>query len=90
MSNLSFKFLEKYYPVFIEGIQWTLLVAMLSVILGAILGTLLCFMKRSKLSILKVPIPKVIASVYIELIYKRNTTTTTNFPSIFWYNLLRT
>jgi His/Glu/Gln/Arg/opine family amino acid ABC transporter permease subunit len=68
MSNLSFKFIEKYYPVFLEGIQWTLIVAILSVILGVILGTLLCFMKRSKVSVLKIPIPKVIASVYIEFI----------------------
>jgi His/Glu/Gln/Arg/opine family amino acid ABC transporter permease subunit len=68
MSNLSFKFIEKYYPVFLEGIQWTLIVAMLSVIFGVILGALLCFMKRSKVSVLKIPIPKVIASVYIEFI----------------------
>lgn len=68
MSNLSFKFIEKYYPVFLEGIQWTLIVAILSVIFGVILGTLLCFMKRSKVSVLKIPIPKVIASVYIEFI----------------------
>lgn len=68
MSNLSFKFLEKYYPVFIEGIQWTLLIAILSVIFGVILGTLLCFMKRSKVSVLKIPILKVIASIYIEFV----------------------
>ncbi|MEG2935879.1 MAG: amino acid ABC transporter permease [Clostridium sp.] len=68
MTNLSFEFLEKYYPVFIEGIQWTLLVSLLSVIFGVILGTILCFMKRSKLSIFKVPILKVIASIYIEFV----------------------
>ena len=68
MFNLSFKFIEKYYPVFLEGIKWTLIVAILSVMLGAILGTLLCFMKRSKASVLKIPIPKIIASIYIEFI----------------------
>ncbi|MEG2290330.1 MAG: amino acid ABC transporter permease [Clostridium sp.] len=68
MNNLSFKFLEKYYPVFLEGIRFTLLVSLLAVIFGVILGTILCFMKRSKFSILNVPVPKVIASVYIEFI----------------------
>ncbi len=68
MSNLSFKFLEKYYPVFMEGIRWTLLVSALAVICGVILGTILCFMKRSKKSVLNIPLPKVIASVYIEFI----------------------
>lgn len=68
MSNLSFKFIEKYYPVFLEGIQWTLMISILAVIFGVILGTLLCFMRRSKISVLKIPIPKVIASVYIEFI----------------------
>jgi len=68
MSNLSFKFIEKYYPVFLEGIQWTLMISILAVIFGVILGTLLCFMRRSKISVLKIPIPKVIASAYIEFI----------------------
>lgn len=68
MSNLSFKFLEKYYPVFIEGIQWTLLVSVLAVVLGVIFGIILCFMKRSKLSILRIPLPKIISSVYIEFV----------------------
>ncbi len=68
MSNLSFKFLEKYYPVFIEGIQWTLLVSLLAVVFGVIFGTILCFMKRSKLSIFKIPVPKILASIYIEFV----------------------
>lgn len=68
MSNLSFKFIEKYYPVFIEGIRWTLLVSVLAVICGALLGTLLCFMKRSNKAIFNIPLPKVIASIYIEFI----------------------
>ncbi|WP_404988061.1 amino acid ABC transporter permease [Clostridium culturomicium] len=68
MSNLSFKFLEKYYPVFIEGIKFTLLVSLLAVVFGVIFGTILCFMKRSKLRVLRIPIPKIIASIYIEFV----------------------
>lgn len=68
MSNLSFKFLEKYYPVFIEGIKFTLLVSLLAVVFGVIFGTILCFMKRSKLRILRVPLPKLLASIYIEFV----------------------
>lgn len=68
MSNLSFKFLEKYYPVFLEGIKFTLLVSLLAVVFGVIFGTILCFMKRSKLRILRIPLPKVIASIYIEFV----------------------
>lgn len=68
MSNLSFKFLEKYYPVFLEGIKFTLLVSLLAVVFGVIFGTVLCFMKRSKLRILRIPLPKVIASIYIEFV----------------------
>ena len=68
MSNLSFKFLEKYYPVFIEGIKFTLLVSLLAVVCGVIFGTILCFMKRSKLRVLRLPLPKLIASIYIEFV----------------------
>lgn len=68
MSNLSFTFLEKYYPIFVEGIKWTLIVALLAVIFGVIFGTMLCFMKRSKFSIFKIPILKVLASIYIEFV----------------------
>lgn len=68
MSNLSFKFLEKYYPVFLEGIKFTLLVSLLAVVFGVIFGTILCFMKRSKLRIIRIPLPKVIASIYIEFV----------------------
>lgn len=68
MRELSFKFLEKYYPVFIEGIMWTLLIAIIAVVFGVIFGTLLCFMKRSKFSIFKIKILKIISSIYIEFV----------------------
>lgn len=63
MSGLSFKFLNDYYPLFVKGLGWTLLVALLAVIFGVILGSILCFMKKSKFSILKI-----IAVIYIEIV----------------------
>lgn len=68
MSNLSFNFIEKYYPVYIEGIKFTLFLSLLAVVFGVIFGAILCFMKRSKLRILRIPIPKLIASIYIEFV----------------------
>lgn len=68
MGSLDFSFLKEYFPVFLEGAKWTLIISAITVILGALLGTILCFMKRSKFSIFKVRIFKVISSVYVELI----------------------
>lgn len=63
MNGLSFKFLNEYFPLFKEGLKWTLLVAVLAVVFGVILGSILCFMKRSKFSIFKI-----IAAIYIEIV----------------------
>lgn len=62
MRTLNFEFLKEYYPIFIEGIMWTLLVALVAVCLGVLLGSILCFMKRSKVTVVKI-----IACIYIEL-----------------------
>ncbi|MBS5986986.1 amino acid ABC transporter permease [Clostridium sp.] len=63
MKGLSFNFLSEYFPLFIEGLVWTLLIALLAVIFGVILGSILCFMKKSKFILLKV-----IANIYIEIV----------------------
>ena len=63
MKGLSFSFLTEYFPLFIEGLLWTLLIALLAVVFGVILGSILCFMKKSKFIILKI-----IANIYIEII----------------------
>lgn len=63
MRSLSFAFLLKYYPIFLEGIKWTLITAASAVFFGVLFGFLLCFMKRSKVIILKS-----IAIIYIEFI----------------------
>ncbi|MGG5460721.1 amino acid ABC transporter permease [Clostridium sp. B9] len=68
MEGLDFSFLKEYFPVFLEGAQWTLIISAITVILGTLLGTLLCFMKRSKFSIFKVRILNIISSIYIEIV----------------------
>ena len=66
MGGLDFSFLKEYFPVFLEGAKWTLIISAITVILGALLGTILCFMKRSKFSIFKVL--RVISTAYVEVI----------------------
>lgn len=61
--ELDFSFLPKYYRFFIDGIQYTLVLAILAVVLGTILGTLIAMMKISRVRILRW-----ISSAYIEFI----------------------
>lgn len=68
MGGLDFSFLKEYFPVFLEGAKWTLIISAITVVLGAVLGTILCFMKRSKISIFKVKILRVISTAYVEVI----------------------
>ena len=63
MKGLSFNFLSEYFPLFIEGLLWTLLIALLAVIFGVILGSNLCFMKKSTFILLRA-----IAHIYIEIV----------------------
>ncbi|WP_017413564.1 amino acid ABC transporter permease [Clostridium tunisiense] len=60
---MDFSFLGKYYKFFLEGTQYTVLIAFFTVILGTILGLFLSLMKLSKNKILKL-----IASTYIEFV----------------------
>jgi len=60
---LDFSFLGKYYKFFLEGTQYTVLIAFFTVILGTVLGLFLSLMKLSKNKILKL-----IASTYIEFV----------------------
>lgn len=62
-ESLDFSFLGKYYKFFLEGTQYTVLIAFFTVILGTILGLFLSLMKLSKNKILKL-----IASTYIEFV----------------------
>lgn len=66
--TLDFSFLSEYMPYFIDGVKWTLLISLISVLLGVLLGSILCFMKRSNFVIFKINPLKIIANVYIEII----------------------
>ncbi|GAB6168360.1 hypothetical protein JCM1393_08200 [Clostridium carnis] len=66
--ELDFSFLSKYMSYFIDGAKWTLLISLITVCVGVILGSILCFMKRSNFHIWKIKPLKLIATVYIELI----------------------
>lgn len=63
LQDQSQSFWAKYKGYFIKGALYTLLFAIITVISGTILGTLLALMRRSKLWILKA-----IAVVYVEFI----------------------
>lgn len=60
---MDFSFLGKYYKFFLEGTQYTVLIAFFTVILGTVLGLFLSLMKLSKNKVLKI-----IASTYIEFV----------------------
>ncbi len=66
--KLDFSFLPEFMPYFISGIKWTLLISLIAVLIGVILGAIICFMKMSKFEIFKINPLKVIATVYVEII----------------------
>ena len=55
--------LDKYSYVFVEGIKWTLVLTVITVSLGAVLGTLVAFLKMGKNKVLNI-----IGYFYIEVI----------------------
>lgn len=63
LQNQSNSFWQKYGSFFIKGAVNTLVFALLTVIAGTVLGTLLALMRRSKVWILKA-----IAVIYVEFI----------------------
>lgn len=65
---MDFSFLSDYYMYFIDGIKLTLFISLISVFLGTLFGILLYAMKKSKFTILKINIFKVLSSAYIEVV----------------------
>lgn len=51
--NLNFTFLYKYWPMFVSGIKTTLALALVTVIIGLILGVILALLRLSKFYPLK-------------------------------------
>lgn len=60
---MDFSFINKYYPYFIDGAKYTLILALFTVLIGTVLGLFLSLMRLSNKGILKF-----IATAYIELI----------------------
>ena len=63
MFNDIMAILDKYSYVFVEGIKWTLVLTVITVSLGAVLGTLVAFLKMGKNKVLNI-----IGYFYIEVI----------------------
>ena len=66
--TLDFSFLSGYMNYFYDGIKWTILISLISVLLGVVFGALLTFMKRSNFTIFKINPLKLLATAYIEII----------------------
>ena len=65
---MDFSFLSDYYMYFIDGIKLTLFISLISLFLGTLFGIVLYAMKKSKFTILKINIFKVLSSAYIEVV----------------------
>ena len=66
--NFDFSFVPDYMPYYLEGVKYTLLISLITVLFGALFGSLLFFMKTSNFHIWKIKPLKIIAVVYIEII----------------------
>jgi len=62
------KILNKYWPLFMTGIGYTLILSAVTVFFGTILGFFIAAMKMSKFSIYKIKPLSIAASMYIEII----------------------
>ena len=60
---MDFSKLSGYYGLIVKGAEYTILVSMVSLVIGFILGLLICLMKMSKVKILKL-----ISSAYIQIL----------------------
>lgn len=66
--GLDFSFIPEYLPYFFNGVKYTLLISLITVLFGSIFGSILFFMKSSSFHIWKVKPLSVLASIYIEII----------------------
>lgn len=66
--QFDFSFLKEYLPVFLEGAKMTLIISLIAVLFGTIFGSILYFMKASKLGVGKFKPLSIIATVYMEII----------------------
>lgn len=66
--GLDFSFIPEYLPYFFNGVKYTLLISLITVLFGSIFGSILFFMKSSSFHIWKVKPLSILASIYIEII----------------------
>lgn len=64
---MDFSFAGKYMPMFYSGIQLTLIISIISIVLATIVGVLVYFLKASRLSIGKFYPLRLISSAFIEI-----------------------
>ena len=60
--------LEKYWPLFLEGLGMTLLLSAIIVLCGTILGFLIALLRMSRLKIFHLKPLNVVAAIYVEVI----------------------
>ena len=60
---MDFSVLSGYYGVFIQGAKTTIIISLVTLVIGFVLGLLICLMKMSKIKILKWP-----ASAYVQIL----------------------
>lgn len=60
---MDFSVLSGYYGVFIQGAKTTIIISLVSLVIGFVLGLLICLMKMSKIKILRWP-----ASAYVQIL----------------------
>lgn len=66
--SFDFSFLQEYFPVFLEGAKLTLIISAISVLFGAVAGSVLYFLKSVNIKILAIKPLNIIASTYIEVV----------------------
>ena len=66
--NFDFSFVPQYIPYYLQGVKYTLLISLITVLFGALFGSVLFFMKSSNFHIWKIKPLKIIAVIYIEII----------------------
>lgn len=65
--KLSFSFVEKYYPIFLEGLGYTIRLSLIVIAIASLIGIVLYFMKASRLAVLGFRPISALAKLYIEV-----------------------
>lgn len=65
--KLNFSFVEKYYPVFIQGLVYTIQLSLIVIVIASVIGIIVYLMKSSRLSIFGFRPISFIARLFIEI-----------------------